>query len=264
MNPQETNEQEQEQEGSMIQEIFKNIVQLNKERLECERNYQFVEAGRIKDNLKKLGEEYIRVNMEMMREKQRNERESLEAEYEKDVDASNTKWDAEIAKGDEDSENQYNEITQRQQQELTEVQEKLKKIEEKEIKMSPEILNLQHQIQGLVKDQRYNEAAILQKKLEKSRDICVQKNQFSMDESIRNKLETVHRKHENEIMAIEKRINANREAMYKAKELEFEQLNSRFKVYREKLENNHANELIKEEKRMKSFNPCSNNLAMEE
>lgn len=264
MNGQEQHEQQEEQEGSMIQEIFKNIVQLNKERMECERNFQFVEAGRIKDNLKKLGEEYIRVNMVMMREKQRNEKESLEAEYEKDADASNAKWDAEIAKSEEDAENQYNEITQRQQQELSDVQEKLKKVEEREIKMSPEILNLQHQIMALVKDQRYNEAAVLQKKLEKLRDACVQKNQFTMDESIRNKLEAVHRKHENEIMAIEKRINANREALYKAKETEFEQLNSRFKVYREKLENNHANELIKEEKRMKSFNPCSNNLAMED
>ena len=85
-----------------------------------------------------------------------------------------------------------------------------------------------------------------------------------MDESIRSRLEAINKRQENEIAVLEKRIAANRENLFKTKDAEFDQLNSRFRVYREKLDNNHINEFIREEKRLKSFNPCANSLAWEE
>ena len=252
---------ENDQEGSMIQEIYKSIIQLNKERLECERNYQFVDAGKIKEHLKKMGEEYVRVTLHMLREKQQGEKEGLESEYEKEMDNLNTKWEAELQKNEEETKAQYEEIQERQMQEMEGLQETLKKNAPTQAKMSPEVLNLEYQISVLVKDQRYNEAAVVQKKLEKLRDACLQKSHGTIDDSIRNKLEGANKRQENELIAVEKRINANREALFKAKDFEFEQLNSKFKVYREKLENNHVNEFIKEEKKLKAFNPCSNNFA---
>lgn len=252
---------ENEQEGSMINEIYKSIVQLNKERLECEKGYQFVDAGKIKDHLKKLGEEYVKVSLHMLREKQQNEKEGLESEYEKEMDALNTKWEEEMQKNEEENKRQYEEIQIRQQQEMESLHEALKANSQKNIKMSPEVLNMEFQISVLVKDQRYNEAAIVQKKYEKLREACILKGQGSFDDSLRLKIEAAGKKQENELIAIEKRINANREALFKAKDYEFEQLNSKFKVYREKLENNHVNEFVKEEKRLKTFNPCSNQFA---
>ena len=253
---------ENEQEGSMIQEIYKSIIQLNKERLECEKNYQFVDAGKIKEHLKKLGEEYVRVSLHMLREKQQSEKEGLENEYEKEMDNLNVKWESEVQKNEEETKKQYEEIQERQMVEMEELQDNLKKNAPTQVKMSPEVLNTEYQISVLVKDQRYNEAAVVQKKLEKLREKCLQKGHGGLDDSIRNKLEAANKRQETELVAIEKRINANREALFKAKDFEFEQLNSKFKVYREKLENNHVNEFIKEEKRLKAFNPCSNNFAM--
>lgn len=253
---------ENEQEGSMIQEIYKSIIQLNKERLECEKNYQFVDAGKIKEHLKKLGEEYVRVSLHMLREKQQSEKEGLENEYEKEMDNLNVKWESEMQKNEEETKKQYEEIQERQMVEMEELQDNLKKNAPTQVKMSPEVLNMEYQISVLVKDQRYNEAAVVQKKLEKLREKCLQKGHGGLDDSIRNKLEAANKRQETELVAIEKRINANREALFKAKDFEFEQLNSKFKVYREKLENNHVNEFIKEEKRLKAFNPCSNNFAM--
>ena len=255
---------ENEIEGSIIQDIYKSMVQFNKERIECEKNFQFVEAGKIKDHLKKLGEEYVRVSLNMLRERQEVEKEGLEGEYEKEVDGLNAKWEEELNNNEQDTERQYQEIQQRQQEEMEAEQEKLRKNAAKEIKMSPEILNMEHQINLLVKDQRYNEAAVVQKKLEVLRDKRVQKGSFNMDESIRSRLEAINKRQENEIAALEKRIAANRESLFKAKDLEFDQLNSRFRVYREKLDNNHINEFIREEKRVKTFNPCANSLAYAE
>jgi hypothetical protein len=257
----EQEQQEMDQETSMIQEIYKSIIQLNKERVECEKNYQFSEAGKIKNHLMKLGDEYVRVSLHLLREKQQSEKEGLENEYEKEIENLNSKWDAELQKNEEETKIQYEEIQQKQQLEMDNLQEMLKKSAPTQIKMSPEVLNLEYQISVLVKDQRYNEAAVVQKKLEKMRDVCVQKGHDSLDDTIRNKLEAANKKQENELIAIEKRITTNRESLLKAKEFEYEQLNSKFKVYREKLETNHVNEFTKEEKVLKAFNPCAKDFA---
>jgi ElaB/YqjD/DUF883 family membrane-anchored ribosome-binding protein len=246
-----------DQEGSMMQEIYKSIVQLNRERLECEKTYQFVEAGKIKDHLTKLGEEYVRVSLHLLREKQQSEKDGLESEYEKEIDNLNGKWEERLQKHEEETQHQYEEIRERQQQEMEQLQEHLQKSAPTQIKMSPEILNLEYQISVLVKDQRYNEAAIVQKKLAKLKDKAVEKGHGAIDESLRNKLEAANKKRENELIAIEKRLNSLRDQLFREKDSEFDQLNSRFKVYREKLENNHVNEFIKEEKRLKGFNPYS-------
>ena len=248
----------------MMQELFKSIVQLNKDRLECEKNFHFVDAGRIKDHLKKLGEEYVRVSLHAIREKQQGEKDGLEAEYEKELDQLNAKWEAELTQNEDQARMQFEEVQQRQQQEMAEFQERLKKEVPNQVKMSSEVLNLEYQVSALVKDQRYNEAAVVQKKLEKLRDQVIVKANSGIDDSIRLKLEAASKKQENEIVAIEKRINSNRDLLLRAKNEEFERLNSKFRVYREKLENNHVNEFLKEEKRLKGFNPCSNSLAFEE
>ena len=253
-----------EQEGSMVDEVLKTIIQMNKQRLEYERSGQFVNAGKIKDQLKKLGEEYVRLSLQEVRDKQEEEREGLEEEYEKQIDGLNQKWEAEFKKNDDEAGQQYQDIQQKQQTDMMETQERLKKDDQIKIKMTPEILNMEYQIAFLVKEQRYNEAAIVQRKMERQREQCIMKCQNNLDDALRNKLEALNKKHENEMMAIEKRINTNRDALIKAKDFEFEQLNSRFKVYREKLENNHLNVFLKEEKRVKGFNPCSNLLAYEE
>lgn len=247
-----------------MQELFKSIVQLNKDRLECEKNYQFVDAGRIKDHLKKLGEEYVRVSLHAIREKQQGEKDGLEAEYEKELDQLNAKWEAELTQNEEQARLQFEEVQQRQQQEMAEFQERLKKEVPNQVKMSSEVLNLEYQVAALVKDQRYNEAAVVQKKLERLRDQVIVKANSGIDDSIRLKLEAASKRQENEIVAIEKRINSNRDLLLRAKNEEFERLNSKFRVYREKLENNHVNEFLREEKRLKGFNPCSNSLAYEE
>ena len=147
---------------------------------------------------------------------------------------------------------------------MMEFSEKLKKEAPTQLKMSPEVLNYEYQISILVKDQRYDEAAVVHKHLEKARDLCIQKANINIDDSMRFKMEALNKKQENEIIAVETRVNANRDLLFKSKDMEFQQLNSKFKVYREKLENNHVNEFTREEKKLKTFNPCSNALAMED
>ena len=255
---------ENEQEASMIMEIRKNMVQFNKDRLECEKNFQFIEAGRIKDHLKRLGEEYVRVSLGALRERQEAEKDGLEIEYEREVDELNAKWSEALQKNEEETKEDYLQMQDRQANEMTQEEDRLKHNTTRDIKMSPEVLNFEHQIQYLVKDQRYNEAAVVKRKLEASKDQCLQKNSFNINERIQMQLDSMSKRHQNELNALDKRMITKREALFKAKDQNLEAVNAKFRVFREKLENNHVTEFIREEKRLKSFNPCSNSMAFSE
>ena len=81
------------------------------------------------------------------------------------------------------------------------------------------------------------------------------------DEKIWNLIEAGIKRHQNELVATEKKINTEREELLKIREKDFDKLHSKFKVFREKLENNHTSDFIWEEKRLRTFNPSSNHLA---
>lgn len=103
----------------------------------------------------------------------------------------------------------------------------------------------------------YVEAAQLKKKL----NILEEKNQITNTRREIDKRENMFlqlkKKHENELMALEKKINIGKEEMIKAREKDFESIHLKFKVLKEKKEKQHRHELIAEEKRLKRFKPCS-------
>lgn len=254
-------QERQDHEQSVTNEIFSTIIQLNRERLDYEHEHKFFEAGRIKDQLKKLGEEYTKVSLYTLRERQRQEKEGLEAEYEKELEELSKTWEERLQKNEEEIRNFMEATQERQREELGRFESDLKQNIPQQGRMSSEILNLEYQIEMLVKDQRYTEAGQLQKKLESQRNNCMIKISNKTEEKIRNMLEAVVKRQENEFVAIEKRLNSDREELLKMRDKDFEKIHSKFRVFREKLENNHNSEFIREERKLKSFNPSSNHLA---
>jgi hypothetical protein len=254
-------EHNEEQEANVSDEIFGTIIQLNKERLDLEREQKFFEAGRIKDQLKRLGEEYVKVYLYSLKEKQRTEKEGLEAEYEKELEELAQVWDEKLGTNEEELRNFLEGTQERHREEIGQFENDLKQNIPQQGRFSPEILNLEYQIEMLVKDQRYNEAGNLQKRLDVLKNDCINKINNKTEEKIKNLLENMSKRHENELIAIEKRLNSDREELLKAREKEFEKVHSKFRVFREKLDNNHNGDFIKEEKRLRTFKPSSNNLA---
>jgi hypothetical protein len=119
------------------------------------------------------------------------------------------------------------------------------------------VLNLRFQIQKLVKNQRYVEAAHLKKKLNELEGKNHETNTRREIDKREHKFLHLKKKHENELMALEKKINIGKEEMIKAREKDFESIHLKFKVLKEKREKRHRQELIAEEKRLKRFKPCS-------
>jgi hypothetical protein len=251
----------EEQETNVVDEIFGTIVQLNKERVVLEREQKFFDAGRIKDQLKRLGEEYVKVSLYSLKERQRMEKEGLESEYEKELNELAQTWDTRLAENEEELRNNLETIRQHQVEEFNRFEEEVKQNMPQQGRFSPEILNLEYQIEKLVKDQRYNEAGNLQKRLDMLKNNCINKINSKTEDKIRNLLENVNKKHENELIALEKRQNSERDELLKMREKEFEKVHSKFRVFREKLDNNHNSDFIREEKKLKTFNPSSNYLA---
>ncbi len=245
----------------MADEIFGTIVQLNKERVELEREQKFFDAGRIKDQLKRLGEEFVKVSLYSLKERQRTEKEGLESEYEKELEELAQTWDERLAKNEEELHNFLEGTRERQAEEVGRFEADVKQSIPQQGRFSPEILNLEYQIEKLVKDQRYNEAGILQKRLDQLKNDCLNKINTKTEEKIRNLIENMNKRHENELTALEKRLNSDRDELLKMREKDFEKAHSKFRVFREKLENNHTADFIKEEKKLKTFNPSSNYLA---
>ena len=98
----EVHDKHEEQEDGVAQQIFARIVQLNRERLELEHACNFLEAGRLKEHLTALGEEYKNAVLFTVRERQRGERESLDAQYDEELHELTGGWDERLEANEEE------------------------------------------------------------------------------------------------------------------------------------------------------------------
>lgn len=251
-------------EDNVAQQIFTRIVQLNRERLELEKEHNFIEAGRLKEHINALGEEYKNAVLFNIKERQRQEKESLEQQYDEELKELTGNWDKRLEENEEEIKQMMTSVQEKQNEEIQKYEEELKQNMPLVGRMPPEVLNLEYQIEKMVKDQRYTEAAQLQKKLDKAKKEAEMKIQQKTEDKIKSLLENLIKKHETELQAVESRLNTERDVILTSREKEFESLHSKFRVFREKLEKNHTNEFNKEDKALKGFKASSNYLAYEE
>merc|ERR1712150_259105 len=125
-------------------------------------------------------------------------------------------------------------------------------------KMSPEVLNLEYQIERLVKNQRYTEAHALQKKVEALRQKCSAKIDNQTFERRNHKIDHFLQKQDYEMQALCKKIDTGREELVKAKEKDYQKLVSKYRVLRENLDDSQILEYQKHLRTLKMFKPSSN------
>lgn len=253
-----------EREEGVAAQIYARIVQLNRERVELERGGAFLDAGRLKAHLTALGEEYKGAVLQAVRERQRAERDGLDAQYEEELRELGGGWEARLEQSEEEIRGAMGGAQEKQNEEIAAYEARLKAEMPVAGRMPPEVLNLQYQIERLVRDQRYTEAAQLQRQLEKARREAELRIHGKTEDKIKLLLENLIRRHETELLAAEARLNAERDALLGAREKDFEALHTKFRVFREKLEKNHAAELIREERALRAFRASSNLLAAED
>ncbi len=253
----------EEEALSPADKIMELIINLNRERIQFESGNDFISAGQVKEQLRELGEEFKQVSLLTIRDRQKMERESLEQQYEEELEQKAIEWDHKLQENENYIQEVMEKVIQTQEEEIQVYENDLRQNMPPNKKASKDVLNTEYQIRKLVKKQRYKEAAILQKKLHKLRMKCEMKGAEETNDKIRKLLENLIKKQENDRMAIELKLNLQRDELLSTREKEFDAIHSKFNVFREKLESNHNNEFLAKQKDLKSFNPSSNHLIQE-
>lgn len=117
---------------------------------------------------------------------------------------------------------------------------------------------MEFKMKNLVKGQRYKEAANLKKKINKLLEESNEEYMRKINFQYRILQENFMKKINNDKLVLEQRLKSEREDLLTRREEDMEMLLQKFKIYREKQEQQHKQELIQKSKELKNFNPCSN------
>lgn len=250
-------ENEEQGGGTLSDQLYNELVRLNNERFAFEQNSKFYEAGHTKLRLKELGDEYVRQRLLDIRAKHQEQKEHFDQQYTESLQSTQREYD-ELVEGKEQAiQEGLIALQEAHKAKLQEEQERLRTTAFS-AKPTPEILNISHQIKMLVSGQRYNEAAVLQKRLETLRAKALEKIEMKSEEKIRNILEKMMREQAIEMSAAEMKFNREREALIIQREKALEAVHAKFKVVHDKLAQGQQLEALAEEKALKNFNPSSN------
>ena len=113
--------------------------------------------------------------MQELKSKHQNEKDQLENEFQKELNSCTDFWGDKIVQYDEQSQALEKELRAKHEEKQEAYQTKLVEEMPKAGKMTPEILNIQYQIERQVKTQNYKEAHALQKRMENLRSKCENK-----------------------------------------------------------------------------------------
>jgi len=120
----------------------------------------------IKSEIHSLGERYYKTKLMALKQNHQMQKDGLENEFQKELNECNEFWEKKIENYNESSQVLQDELHQKHEEKLRQYEESLDESMPQIPKMSPEVLNLEYQIQQLVRGQRYKEAHALQRKAE--------------------------------------------------------------------------------------------------
>ena len=240
-------------------ELLAAIVETNRERQRFEKERNFREAAKAKEDLLALGQQFVQESLRALRARHLEQAEQLEEELENESAELAETWQARLQKHEEDSTGFLQEVRLRQDEELKAFEEEVRR-EPGPTRLSPAALNVEYQIGLLAKQQLYEEAAQFQRQAERLQDQCELKSQLKSEEKIRNLLDNFLRRQQLEFSSVEQRLETDGEELMKMRTRDFEVLAAKLRVHREKTEAAHNAEFIREERRLKTFNASSNHL----
>lgn len=248
------------QDQSLREEIYETIIKLNQERLNLEQESRFIEAGKVKAKLRLLGDEFIKVSLSELRERQFQEKQEFEGRYEKELQEIQNTFDDGIQEKERHIQEKLSELQEMHAVNLRDLQTQLKASPSQESRTTPDIINMEYQIKRLVTTQRYDEAGVLQKKLEVLKGKAREKNSSRNEDKVRNRIEKIIRDQMIELSALESKLISERDSMIQAREKAIEAIHSKYRVFHDKMVKTHQNDAANEERALKNFNPSSNYL----
>ncbi|EGR33479.1 hypothetical protein IMG5_051570, partial [Ichthyophthirius multifiliis] len=240
-----------------INELEEYIEVIFEHQINCEKQGKYIEAEQARNKVKQLKLDLEKRRKEEIKNKHINEKLGIEKAHLEEFNQFNAFWDQKMNEFNEEASKIEQELIQRQQQEYIQVQEELQKVVPYKPKQSAEALNLMKIEENLAKQKNYVEAHQVQ---EKRNYLEKQENQQWLqvrDQKIKNQLNQLKNKQQNELNALKQRIIAGQDEQRKNRSIELERLLQKYQNVKKELEiqqQMEANQFIKQQKNKNSNN----------
>lgn len=155
--------------------------------------------------------------------------ENLEMSYKKETEEFNAEWDAKFNELEERSSSLEEALKEKHAKEMEELYAYLEQKLPKNVKFSKLYLELKNQEENLVKQQRYKEAGVVQKKIENLEKGDSEKWNNNKTDKIKSQTVKTAQKHLAEKNALKKKIEVELEGMRKEKDAGLERIMHKYK-----------------------------------
>lgn len=205
-----------------LEDIQDAINQLTEEMKEYQRNGRYIEAQSSLMKVEAFQQEANRRFRESLKAKHLNEKKEIEEAHLGEFKQFEAFWDGKIAEFQEEASRAEEETVQRQQEELVRFEEELQKSMPARPKDSSDVLNLKKIEENLAKQQEYLEAHKVQQKCQGMEREEQEKWDVTRECKIRNQLNQLIQKQQQELNALRKRISTAQEEHLKTRATELE------------------------------------------
>lgn len=216
-----------------------------------------LEAGQTKRKLEALSSEMHRRQLKELKITHQDQNMALEEEFCEMIAKLEEFWKQKKEVNDIEADKVREELQLRQQEERFEYGKNIANITV-QVRMTPEVLQAEKQIQALVKAQRYDEADRLEKKATKLKEEIHSKVHKIAQYKINNLLGTFDKKQKVERDAILKKLDSKKREIEVKREKDYYENINKFKALKENQLKVQKGEIIELEKTFQNFKPSTN------
>jgi hypothetical protein len=183
--------------------------------------------------------------LEELKAKQENDRQELESSHMAEFQDFNSLWEKRLENHKSYSDEQVESMTEKQQNEMIELNKTLESQIPLQPKNSSELLNLIKIKNGLVKLKEYGDAHKVQQRINFLTDQEANNWANERKKKIMQHQAHLSTKHEIDLKALKKRLNAVEDELKKTRSLEMEKLLQKFQNIKKELQNYQIQEINK-------------------
>ena len=239
-------------------ELFNNIGQLNRKRLECEKSRKFLEAAKLKEAALQLGPEYKDTYLNFVRNYHSTEREKLIKDATEQKTELENKWETLLKECELAGKQELDNVLKNQGLALQKHVETLRRKIPPQGKFSPTILDLEVKVEYLMKTQSYIEADQVQQEIINLKNKCLQQITSRTENKIQNLIRYAEKKLAIEYAAVQQKVYIEYEELLMQRDKEVDTLVYKSRVAMDKLTNCQKCEYARVLTKLRNFNPISN------
>lgn len=177
-----------------------------------------------------LIKEYESKQMEAFEEQMGQKLEEIDSEYEEKYKSFESFWQQRLDQYDQESKQILEQVKDQHIEAQNQKMDELNKKYEQNGKKSSKALDLEYKLTLLAKNQRYEEAAKVKKKLEKEYFRFMKRNQRNQEGTIQSHLQSYKETQLKELESLQQKININRKQLLSQKQKEYDNTFKQYKV----------------------------------